>query len=172
MTQETVPHIWTSVQIDDDAIRLDLKRGHHHAVARSRGLPFFIDNLLILLGARGEIAIGFKRQDRPQREHPVRKPLLGLQVADQLAPAALCHGLVRELHPCGRKICLDASRRRLLANRKYLRGERRDRHASKREQSPSRKPRRAFHHLLTVRCASHGRILIAERVRPFQPHCK
>ncbi len=159
MAQKPVPHVRAAVEVDNNTVRLDLERGYHDAVAGRGGLTFLIDDLLILFGAGREIAVRFERQDGSKREHAMREPLLGFEVADEFTASALGHGFVGKLNAGRGEIGLDAGGGRLLAYGEHLCRGRRDRKASKRKDKCGRKEARTFPNEMSVRCESHGRIL-------------
>jgi hypothetical protein len=88
MAQEAMFRIRSTVEIQDDAISLELQRRDDNAVARGCRLSLLIDQFSVLGGAGSELSIRLKCNAGADRKGAVREALLGFQVANQFAAAA------------------------------------------------------------------------------------
>ena len=92
VAQEAVIEVGPAVEVEDDAVVLHRHRREHHAVAGRGRLALLVEHLLVGVAAWPQIAVGHQDEIVAQRKRAMRKALLGLQVAHQLAPSALRDG--------------------------------------------------------------------------------
>ncbi len=88
VAQETMFRVGSAVKVQDEAISLELQRRDHNPIARSRGLPFLINQFSILCGAGSKLSVRLKRNAGANWKCAMGKALLGLKVANQFATAA------------------------------------------------------------------------------------
>ena len=113
----------STVEVDDDAVRTELERGHLHAVACGGGLPLLVQNLLVLLVTRRQRAVGDKLHPGAERQLAVREALLRFEVANQLLPALFIERLLREIDTGRMELGGDIGGRGLHSHREDLRAQ-------------------------------------------------
>src|SRR5207244_9465508 len=85
---ETMFRVGSAVKVQDEAISLELQRRDHNPIARSRGLPFLINQFSILCGAGSKLSVRLKRNAGANWKCAIGRALLGLKVSNQFETAA------------------------------------------------------------------------------------
>src|ERR1700720_1655574 len=84
-------HIRTAVEVEHNPIRLDLQRGNNDAVPKGRSLTLLVDHLSVLRPTGTDRSIRSQRHSRAHRQRTMSKPLLRLEISNQLTTPTLCH---------------------------------------------------------------------------------
>ena len=115
-----MPGVRAAIEVDDQAVALELKRRDSDTVAGSGRLPFFVEHVFVGCVRRAHVAVGNKLNAGTGGEFAMGKALLGFKVADEIEAAAFVEWSIGDFDVRGVKLGSDVFGGGFFADNEYL----------------------------------------------------